>query len=106
MNRNGKCNCIRERNGISGLRVWTNAYFASFFLSPPPFPPVSCRVVSCRVVSCRVVSCRVVSCRVVSCRVVLSRVVSCCVVPCRVGSGRVLYCVLCSILLFCVCVFV
>ena len=32
VNRNGKCNCIRERSGLSGSRVWINANF-SFFLS-------------------------------------------------------------------------
>ena len=28
VNRNGKCNCVRERSGLSGLRVWINAIFS------------------------------------------------------------------------------
>ena len=61
MNRNGKCNCIRERSGLSGSRVWINANF-SFFLSCflSFFFLSSSRVVSCRVVSSRPVPCRCV----------------------------------------------
>ena len=53
VNRNGKCNCIRER---SGTRILRSSFF--FLLRR--------RVVSCRPVPCRVVSCRVVPSRVVA----------------------------------------
>ena len=48
VNRNGKCNCIRERSGLSGLRVWINANFSSFFfLLSSPFVVLSSPVPSC-----------------------------------------------------------
>ena len=85
VNRKGKCNCIRQRSGLSGLRVWINAILFSFFLLSSiffllssffvvPCSAVQCSAVQCRVVSCCVVSCRVVSCRVVSCLLCLSQV--------------------------------
>ena len=77
VNRNGKCNCIRERNGLSGFRVWIKRNF--FFLSSSR--PIAFRFVSCRrfvrpLVQLRFVSFRVDASRFVSFRVAASFVLS------------------------------
>ena len=48
VNRNGKCNCIRERSGLSGSRVWIKriCFGFSFFVRPL----VQLRLVALRVV--------------------------------------------------------
>ena len=45
MSRNGKRDCILERSGLSGCRVWIKRNF-SFFLSSSR--PIAFRFVSCR----------------------------------------------------------
>ena len=44
MNRNGKCNCVRERDDLSGFRVGIKRNL--FFLSSSR--PIAFRFVSCR----------------------------------------------------------
>jgi hypothetical protein len=50
VNRNGKCNCIREIGGLFGLRALVKRiFFSSFFFVVP------CRAVPFRAVPCRAV---------------------------------------------------
>ena len=89
VNRNGKCNCLRERNGLSGFRVWVKRNF--FFLSSSR--PIAFRFVSCRrfvrpLVQLRFVSFRVDASRFVSFRVAASFVLSFSCVSFRSVSTR------------------